>query len=215
MKVTGSAAVHAQVPKVWDALLDPAVLSRTIPGCSAFEVIGPDTYRMTVTAGVAQAKGTYVIQVRLTKSDPHRSYVLRASGRGAPGTVDVTVVVRLSDVAAVDGFAGATRVDYDGDVVAGGMVGGVGQRVLASAAKNAAGEFFAAVDRALTAEAPRGSQTDTGPHRDEEAGDPAIHGPALRPTDRGVWQLVAAFGAGGAVALAGVALGRFAARRRR
>ena len=33
MKVTGSATLHAPREKVWEALNDPAVLVRTIPGC--------------------------------------------------------------------------------------------------------------------------------------------------------------------------------------
>ncbi|MGI8798117.1 MAG: SRPBCC domain-containing protein [Pseudonocardia sp.] len=33
MKVTGSAVLHAPRDKVWQALNDPAVLVRTIPGC--------------------------------------------------------------------------------------------------------------------------------------------------------------------------------------
>ena len=41
------------------ALNDPAVLVRTIPGCQQLEEVGPDAYRMTLTAGVASIKGTY------------------------------------------------------------------------------------------------------------------------------------------------------------
>lgn len=33
MKISGEARIKAPVEKVWDALLDPAVLVRTIPGC--------------------------------------------------------------------------------------------------------------------------------------------------------------------------------------
>ena len=43
---------------VWAALNDPAVLVRTIPGCQQLEEVGPDAYRMTLTAGVASIKGT-------------------------------------------------------------------------------------------------------------------------------------------------------------
>ena len=33
MKVSGTAVLHAPIDRVWDTLLDPAVLVRTIPGC--------------------------------------------------------------------------------------------------------------------------------------------------------------------------------------
>ncbi|HEU5024234.1 MAG TPA: carbon monoxide dehydrogenase subunit G [Spirillospora sp.] len=225
MQVNGSASVAAPLARVWDALQDPAVLARTIPGCRSLEETGPDTYRMTVTAGVASIQGTYVGSVELADPDPPRSFTLRAQGQGAPGTVDATVRVRLSD------GGDATRVDYDADAVVGGMIGGVGQRMLGGVAKRTAGEFFAAVERDLTAldEPAPSPEPGAAPSPPSEPGSaPPTPGPGTgrvyagraapgpRPSGgAGVWPMTAAFAAGGAVALAGVALGHFLARRRR
>jgi multisubunit Na+/H+ antiporter MnhC subunit len=44
-------------------------------------------------------------------------------------------------------------LDYDADAVVGGVIGGVGQRMLAGVAKKTAGEFFSAVDDVLTGRA--------------------------------------------------------------
>ncbi|MFD0888195.1 carbon monoxide dehydrogenase subunit G, partial [Streptosporangium algeriense] len=144
MKVAGSAVLGIGRERVWSALQNPAVLVRTIPGCERLEETGPGVYRMTVTAGVASVKGVYRGEVALLDPQaPHR-FVLRARGQGAPGTVEATVEVRLSEVE--DG----TRVDYDAEAVVGGMIGGVGQRVLGSVAKRTAGEFFSAVETHLS-----------------------------------------------------------------
>ncbi|KAB2368839.1 SRPBCC family protein [Actinomadura montaniterrae] len=215
MQVNGSASVAAPLARVWDALQDPAVLARTIPGCRSLEETGPDTYRMTVTAGVASIQGTYVGSVELADPDPPRSFTLRAQGQGAPGTVDATVRVRLSD------GGGSTRVDYDADAVVGGMIGGVGQRMLGGVAKRTAGEFFAAVERDLTAPAepapsPEPGAAPAAPHAPEPGTGRVYAGRAAAgPRPSSVWPMTAAFAAGGAVALAGVALGHFLARRRR
>ncbi|GII62550.1 hypothetical protein Skr01_26350 [Sphaerisporangium krabiense] len=152
MKVVGSAVVGADRGRVWAALQDPAVLVRTIPGCRRLEAAGSDTYRMTVSAGVASIKGVYEGEVALSEPDEPEAFTLRARGTGAPGTVDATVRIRLSEVEGVDG--GATRVDYAAEAVVGGMIGGVGQRVLGSVAKKTAGEFFTAVDQHLRQTAP-------------------------------------------------------------
>ncbi|MEU9830712.1 carbon monoxide dehydrogenase subunit G [Streptosporangium sp. NPDC048047] len=145
MKVAGSAVLGVDRDRVWSALQDPAVLVRTIPGCERLEETGPGAYRMTVTAGVASIKGVYQGEVTLTEPDAPERFVLRARGQGAPGTVDATVEIRLSD--AGDG----TRVDYDAEAVVGGMIGGVGQRMLGSVARKTAGEFFTAVENHLAA----------------------------------------------------------------
>jgi carbon monoxide dehydrogenase subunit G len=149
MMVSGSATLNASPDAVWRALNDPAVLVRTIPGCQRLEAVGEDAYTMTVTAGVASIKGVYTGQVRLSDQQPPDSFVLTASGSGAPGTVSADVRVKLTDAG-----GGTTSLSYDADAIVGGMIGGVGQRMLTGVAKKTAGEFFAAVDDVLNGRAP-------------------------------------------------------------
>jgi carbon monoxide dehydrogenase subunit G len=149
MKITGNATLMAPVSRVYDALNDPTILVRTIPGCHQLEETGQDSYRMTVHAGVASIKGVYQGEVRLSDHQPPASFRMRAVGSGAPGTVDADVLVRLTE--APDG---GTLLEYDADAVVGGMVGGVGQRMLTGVAKKTAGEFFQAVDGVLNGVTP-------------------------------------------------------------
>ena len=158
MKVAGNAILHAPVETVYAALRDPRVLVRTIPGCERLEQLGEDAYAMTVTAGVASVRGTYAGDVRLTDHRAPHGFVLRASGSGAPGTVSADVTVELSP-----GDNGTTELSYDADAVVGGMIGGVGQRLLAGVAKRTAGEFFTAVDQVLTGQAVEGGGPGDGP----------------------------------------------------
>jgi carbon monoxide dehydrogenase subunit G len=208
MKINGTASVAAPAARVWDALQDPAVLVRTIPGCQRLETVGVDAYDMTITAGVASIKGTYIGRVALSEPDPPRSFVLRAQGQGAPGTVNATVTVRLSE------GNGATVIDYDADTVVGGMIGGVGQRMLGAVAKRTADEFFGAVERALVQPAPRPTtpQAAVPP----EAGTPgAVYtAPAQPRPSSDTVAMATAFGAGGIVALLGVVIGYALGRRR-
>ena len=86
MKISGTNSIPFPVAQVWDALLDPAVLVRTIPGCERLETKGENTYAMTVTAGVAAIKGTYDGTCALSDLVEHQSLVMRLQGAGAPGT---------------------------------------------------------------------------------------------------------------------------------
>jgi hypothetical protein len=147
MRIAGNATLHAPVEAVYAALQDPRVLVRTIPGCERLEQVGEDAYSMTVTAGVASVRGTYAGDVRLTDHRAPNGFVLRASGSGAPGTVSADVTVDLAP-----GDDGSTVLSYDADAVVGGMIGGVGQRLLSGVAKRTAGEFFTAVDDLLAGE---------------------------------------------------------------
>jgi uncharacterized protein len=144
MKFTGDATLNAPVEKVWDALLDPSVLVRTIPGCERLETTGENAYSMTVTAGVAAIKGTYSGSCKLSDLQPHQSLVMKLQGAGAPGTIGADVSVGFADAG-----DGRTTITYDADAVVGGMVGGVGQRMLTSVSRRMAGEFFGNVDSAI------------------------------------------------------------------
>lgn len=208
MKVSGTAVLRAPRAEVWKALNDPAVLVRTIPGCSRLEEAGPDQYRMTVSAGVGTIKGTYAGDVRLHSQDEPGSFVMTASGAGAPGTVSADVRVVLSD----DG-AGGTRLDYDADAIVGGMIGGVGQRMLAGVAKKTAGEFFAAVEDVLTGAAPAAA-----PEAEAAAvAIPGVYEPPARVASGGgaPGDFTRGVLVGAAVALAGVALGGWLSGRTR
>jgi uncharacterized protein len=148
MRIAGEAVLHAPAEKVWDALLDPAVLVRTIPGCERLEATGENRYDMTVTAGVAAIRGTYAGTCELRDLHPHESLVMAVQGAGAPGTISADVAVRFEE--REDGAQGSTLVTFDADAVVGGMLGGVGQRMLGSVSKRMAGEFFGAVEQALS-----------------------------------------------------------------
>lgn len=144
MNIAGSNVIAFPVEKVWDALLDPRVLVATIPGCERLESTGEHEYAMTVTAGVAAIKGTYSGSCALSDLAVHESLVMRLRGAGAPGTIDATVQVYFDE-----SEPGVTKIDYDADAVVGGMVGGVGQRMLTSVSKRMAAEFFGNVAGAI------------------------------------------------------------------
>jgi carbon monoxide dehydrogenase subunit G len=220
VKISGEATLHGPVQRVYEALNDPAVLVRTIPGCERLERTGPDAYSMVVSAGVAAIKGTYVGEVVLTDQQPPHHFVLKAAGSGGPGTVSAQARVRLADR---DGAT--TTLTYDADAVVGGMVGGVGQRILTGVARRTADEFFAAVNEVLAGAGPT-ELAGAGPTEPAEVaatgGVPAAPAGAVAPAvftrppavragadfARGV-----VFGA--AAALAGVLVGAAIARRPR
>lgn len=211
MKIAGEAVLNAPVEKVWNALLDPQVLVRTIPGCEQLEATAENCYAMTVTAGVASIKGTYSGVCNLSDLKPYDSLLMRAEGSGGPGTVGVDVQVGFTDLG-----DGTTKLSYDADAVVGGMVGGVGQRMLTSVSKRMAATFFKAVndvlsgvevsmpaaysDTAVPGLAPAVGQTFTAPARPSA-------GPMSDDFLKG-----AVLGAG--LVLLGVLAGAFAGRRR-
>jgi carbon monoxide dehydrogenase subunit G len=145
VNLDGSAVLSADPDRVWSVITDPAVLARTIPGCESLEQVGDDEYRMNVSVGVGAIRGTYAGEVKLTDQQRPTSYVMHASGAGAPGNARAQVTINLQPT---DG--GKTNLTYSADAVIGGPVAGVGQRMITGVAKRMAGQFFKAIDDELT-----------------------------------------------------------------
>jgi uncharacterized protein len=151
MRISGTSRLAADPPEVWRALNDPAVLVRTIPGCRRLEALGEDAYAMTVAAGVGSIKGVYDGEVHLLEQQEPGSFRMQARGAGAPGTIGADVRVTLE--ASGDG---GTELTYDADATVGGMIGGVGQRMLVGVSKRMAAEFFGNVEAVMAGSAAAG-----------------------------------------------------------
>lgn len=199
MKISGTAALKATPQQVWDAFHDPEVLARCLPGCESLTEVGIHEYAMTVTAGVAAIKGTYDGKVALVDPQHPERFTMKAQGAGGPGTVDADVVVHLSPSA-----AGGTDLSYDADATVGGMIGGVGQRMLSGVTRKMAGQFFEAVDDDIAGvrreKKPAPVEVPAGPRPIEAVGTSTAGRGG--PRDFG-WGVLT----GGAVAIAGVIVG--------
>ena len=214
MNISGVATMHAPAGRVWAVLTDPAVLTATVPGCERLEATGPGSYRFTVAAAVASIPGVYTGQVSLSQQQEPSSFVLTANGAGGPGTIRTSVQVRLADTA-----DGTTELSYDASAVIGGLIAGVGQRVLSSVARRMAGEFLSSVDDVLAGSAASRAAPPAEPGAAAvPAAPPAAH---LRPEPGRSFRFPANAGfvpgvlVGAAITLAGVAVRGLIGRRAR
>lgn len=136
MRIEGSYDLQAPRDRVWQTLLDPGQLAKAIPGCEKLEAAGPDEYTATLKVGVAAVKGTFQGKVRLADKEPPVRYRMAVEGSGPPGFVRGEASMELSEI------EGGTRITYAADVQIGGLLAGIGQRMLGGAAKMLLDQFF-------------------------------------------------------------------------
>src|SRR5919206_3533211 len=144
MKIEGAHEIPAPRQRVWEAFLDPAQLKKAIPGCEKLEALGTDEYKATMKVGVAAVKGTFEGKVRLMDKNPPENYRMAVEGSGGPGFVRGGTAITLSDI------PGGTKVSYSADVQVGGLIAGVGQRMLGGVSKMMADQFFTKMGQLLT-----------------------------------------------------------------
>ena len=143
MKIEGKHQIDAPRTRVYEALINPEVLQRTIPGCERLERTGEDTYAATIRAGVGAIKGVFNGTVKLEDLRAPEHFRMVVEGKGSPGFLKGSGDLDLEDAGE------GTTVNYTGDVQVGGTIASVGQRMIQSTVKMMASQFFTA----LTAEA--------------------------------------------------------------
>ena len=143
MKIEGVHEIQAPREVVYQALTDPQILQRCIPGCQSLEKTAENTYIATMKAGVGSVKGTFKGNVRLEDMQAPTHYRMIVDGKGAPGFVKGTGTFNLEE------RNGGTAIAYEGEMKVGGVIAGVGQRMIEAAAKMLAHQFFTTLDKEI------------------------------------------------------------------
>ncbi len=147
MKLDGTSTLPAPVETVWKTINDPETLRRCTPGLKELTPTGPDAYAATLTIGIAAVKGTYKGTLTITdkRAPTHLKIILE--GTGGPGFMKGEGIVDLEPQGE------GTLVKWTGDVQVGGLMAGVGQRMLGGVGKMLIGQFFKCLEQHLGTDA--------------------------------------------------------------
>ena len=138
MKLTGENIIQAPRMQVWEALNSADVLKATIPGAQSVEQTSADEFEATVEIKIGPVKAKFKGKINLSDIDPPNGYKITGQGSGgAAGFAKGSAVVNL-----IDGDANTTKLVYDVDAQVGGKLAQVGQRLIQSASKTLADQFF-------------------------------------------------------------------------
>ena len=138
MKLNGENIIQAQRMQVWEALNSADVLKETIPGAQSVEQTSADEFEATVEIKIGPVKAKFKGKINLSDIDPPNGYKITGQGSGGTaGFAKGSAVVNLTD-----GDANTTKLVYDVDAQVGGKLAQVGQRLIQSASKTLADQFF-------------------------------------------------------------------------
>ena len=145
MSMEGSVTLPADRTAVWEALNDPEMLKRAIPGCESLERAGENGFSATAKVAIGPVKATFKGNVMLSDIEPPNGYTISGEGQGGvAGFAKGGAKVRLSDAE-----SGGTVLTYDVEAQVGGKIAQLGGRLINGVAKRYADEFFANFAKAL------------------------------------------------------------------
>ena len=148
MDITGEYRVPLPREAVFEALNDPEVLGRCIPGCQTLEKVGEHQYDADVVARIGPVKARFRTRIEVSNVNPPESYTLSGEGRGgaagfASGSADVSLE-------AVDD---ETVLRYIARVRPGGKIAQVGSRLIGGTARKIGSDFFSRFVEVVTPDA--------------------------------------------------------------
>jgi carbon monoxide dehydrogenase subunit G len=115
---------------LWALLLDPEVLGKTMPGAVTMRRVSDDRYEGTMAIGIGPITAAE-FDVTITMSDKvePEHYAMQIDGKGRFGFTRGNAAVTLT------AEGGSTVMHYQADLMVGGKIAAVGQRLLDSVSK--------------------------------------------------------------------------------
>ncbi|MGQ9367096.1 CoxG family protein [Azospirillum sp. ST 5-10] len=162
--------IAAPRQRVWEALIDPQVMRRCIPGCEDVIRRGDTAFEARVLTRVGPLRARFSGRVDLCEIDAPAGCTLKfEGGAGAVGMATGQSRVTLQEV------TGGTLLRYATEAAIGGKLNQIGGRLIDASARKMADDFFRAFNDQLAG--------------DQLAGDPlpdpsptAPPGPAAAPS---------------------------------
>src|SRR5512139_3766027 len=124
LDIGGEETFETNIETLWAALNDPAVLVKCIPGCKEMIPEGDDKFKLVLNLKVASVGGSFEGEISLSDKQPPAHCKVAVAGAGTLGQGTGLATFALEPQEA------GTLMRYSGEGEIGGLVAGVGQRIL-------------------------------------------------------------------------------------
>ena len=146
MKLNGSYQINLEKQKVWEALNDPEILRKSIPGCEDFKKDSETEFTATATNKIGPFNASFTGNIEIKDINAPHSYVIEGSGNSPVGFASGQANVKLED------FKGGTKLIYEVEANVGGKIAQVGSRLIDMTAKKMADIFFGNFSNLISAD---------------------------------------------------------------
>jgi uncharacterized protein len=127
MHLQGSFETTAPRKVVWEFLLNPNEIAPCLPDLQSLDVLSPDSFRSKVKVGLGLVKGNMDFEFHVVDKVPPSSAKLVGNGRGVGSSVELQTSFTLDEAGS------GCMVGWAADVTVGGVMAGLGSRLLDSA----------------------------------------------------------------------------------
>lgn len=136
MIIEGNYEFATPLEKLWAFIVNPETMGRCLPDLKSLDVENENKFTAIISVGVGPIRADFKFKIEILEKQPTSHARLRAVGSGSGGSINLDTAIELREI--TEGSA----ISYKSDVKVGGMMAGLGQRVMKDTAdKTVAGVF--------------------------------------------------------------------------
>jgi carbon monoxide dehydrogenase subunit G len=141
MRLEGRFPIAAPRAIVWDAIRDPALMARCVPGCELAERIDDTRYRAVVAVKLGPISARFNLVIEIEEEVPPA--LVRSRARGEEGT-RASVLASENELRLTELAPDRTEVDWSAEVSLTGRLGKYGLGIMRKKAESLSADFVRA-----------------------------------------------------------------------
>ncbi len=143
MKLNGTHKFKAHSEQVFQAILNPAILKASIPGCDSVEYTDTSHINAAITTALPGLKGPYIVSINIAHRQDPNNLELQVQRKGRGGSINAASQINLTDEA--DG----ALLTYNVNAELEGPVAIANNPIGEGFVKNALNNFFKNLDKSV------------------------------------------------------------------
>ena len=144
VELTGEYEFPVSPEVLWDALQDPDLLARVLPGCQKMEKVADNEFKGDIKLSMGPVQGAFQGTIIYSDLQPPKSLSLVMNARGPSGIVNGEGALTLTATGT------GTLLKYQGEGKVGGRMASVSQRLMESSAKAITKQSLQSLEKQVT-----------------------------------------------------------------
>lgn len=136
--------IKASKEALWNFITDPGKLSHCLPDLKSLEMESEDKFKAVIRVGVGFIKSDFKFRLGIVERKPTDRVRLVATGAGSASNVTIDTVIELVEIPE------GVRLSYKANILLGGIMASLGQRVLQDAADKIVNNIFECIRKQLS-----------------------------------------------------------------
>ena len=149
MEVAAKFQTFVPIEKVWEIVVDPLNIGKTIPGCESVEIVDSKTYVSRVAVKVAYLKARFKLVSKLQEQEPPNRIITNTTGEGVGMLSNVSQKSTLQLSSLENGF---TEVAISTELNISGTLANLGQRIIRAKVEVMVGEWAQSMKNLIESE---------------------------------------------------------------